>query len=174
MLNHFLIYHLLWHQGHFLRLSFSRLFPFPPRNLDKASANRSFILFHFGLFRPTSATYGSSQARGQIGATAPGLHHSHSILNLCRSLWQCQILNPLTRARIKPESSQTLCQVLSPLSHYGYSQSIILESRFVAHLLCSRYTLIWRLTAFLICDCRLSSITHDSTWLKKSGIFFFF
>ena len=34
--------------------------------------------------------YGSSQARGRIGATAAGLYHSS---------WQCQILNPLSEAR---------------------------------------------------------------------------
>ena len=35
-----------------------------------------FVLFL--LFRATPAAYGGSQARGPIGATAPGLHHSHS------------------------------------------------------------------------------------------------
>ena len=30
------------------------------------------------LFSVASAAYGSSQARGQIGTTAAGLHHSHS------------------------------------------------------------------------------------------------
>ena len=34
-------------------------------------------LFIF-LFRASPAAYGNSQARGQIGATAAGLHHSHS------------------------------------------------------------------------------------------------
>ena len=29
-------------------------------------------------FRATSVAYGSSQARGGIGATTAGLHHSHS------------------------------------------------------------------------------------------------
>ena len=33
-----------------------------------------------GLFRATSAAYGGSQAKGQIGAVAAGLHHSHSII----------------------------------------------------------------------------------------------
>ena len=38
-----------------------------------------FILFClFCFFRPTTAAYGGSQARGLIGAIAPGLHHSHS------------------------------------------------------------------------------------------------
>ena len=39
-----------------------------------------FILFLFGLlsFRGTTTAYGSSQARGLIGAAAAGLHHSHS------------------------------------------------------------------------------------------------
>ena len=49
--------------------------------------------------------YGGSQARGQIGAAAAGQHHSRnnarSQLHLqptCRSSWQCQILNPLSKA----------------------------------------------------------------------------
>ena len=36
------------------------------------------FLFVFFLFRATSVAYGSSQARGLMGATAAGLHHSHS------------------------------------------------------------------------------------------------
>ena len=32
----------------------------------------------FFFFRAASATYGSSQTRGQIGAADAGLHHSHS------------------------------------------------------------------------------------------------
>ena len=38
-----------------------------------------FFLFLFlNLFRAIPAAYGSSQARGPIGVTAVGLHHSHS------------------------------------------------------------------------------------------------
>ena len=36
------------------------------------------IFFFFLLFRAAPTIYGSSQARGQIGAAAAGLHHSHS------------------------------------------------------------------------------------------------
>ena len=36
-----------------------------------------FFFFFFFLFRASSAAYGSSQARSQIGATAAGLHHNH-------------------------------------------------------------------------------------------------
>ena len=36
------------------------------------------LFFFFLLFRATPVAYGSSWARGQIGATAAGLHHSHS------------------------------------------------------------------------------------------------
>ena len=43
--------------------------------LFKAS---SFILFYYYFFRATSAAYGNSQARCQIGMGAAGLHHSHS------------------------------------------------------------------------------------------------
>ena len=32
----------------------------------------------FGLFRAAPMAYGGSQAKGQIGAAAAGLHHSHS------------------------------------------------------------------------------------------------
>ena len=35
------------------------------------------LLFYFLLFRATPAAYGNSQAMGQIGAAAAGLHHSH-------------------------------------------------------------------------------------------------
>ena len=58
--------------------------------------------------------YGSSQAKGQIGATAAGLHHSHSNLRskpslatytteLCLQRW---IPNPLIEAKdgIEPAS----------------------------------------------------------------------
>ena len=43
----------------------------------------SFLSFSFSfvfvcLFRALSAAYGGSQARGQIGAAASDLHHSHS------------------------------------------------------------------------------------------------
>ena len=43
----------------------------------------------------------------------PGLRH---ICKLCRSLWQRQILNPLSKARDQTSSSQTLCQVLNLLT----------------------------------------------------------
>ena len=38
----------------------------------------SFFFFFFGLFRAAPTASGGSQARGQIGAEAIGLHHSHS------------------------------------------------------------------------------------------------
>ena len=37
-----------------------------------------FYLFLFCFFRATPAAYGDSQARGQIGAAAASLQHSHS------------------------------------------------------------------------------------------------
>ena len=48
--------------------------------------------------------YESSRARGQIGAAAAGLYHSHSnmgcrMCDLCYSLQRCWILNPLSEAR---------------------------------------------------------------------------
>ena len=69
------------------------------------SQGRQFCNFFFFLFRAAPLTYGSSRARGQIGAAAAGLHHSHAtldlshIFNLCHSLGQRQVLNPLSEAR---------------------------------------------------------------------------
>ena len=48
------------------------------------------FFFFFFFFRAAPAAYGASQARGQTGATAAGIHHSS---------WQSQILNPLNKAR---------------------------------------------------------------------------
>ena len=47
----------------------------------KVYSSRLFILFYFILFyyfRATPTVYGSSQARGPIGAVAASLHHSRS------------------------------------------------------------------------------------------------
>jgi len=61
--------------------------------------------YYVFLFMATPSAYGSSQATGQVGtqlpaytiATAkPDLGH---IYNLSHSLWQCWILNPLSKAR---------------------------------------------------------------------------
>ena len=57
------------------------------------------------LFRAILVIYGGSQARGQIGATAAGLRHSHSNagpeprLQPTPHSWQSWILNPLSKAR---------------------------------------------------------------------------
>ena len=39
---------------------------------------KNFLVFVVVVFMATPAAYGSSQARGQIGATAASVHHSHS------------------------------------------------------------------------------------------------
>ena len=46
--------------------------------LHKMSQNAFFFFFFFLLFGSAPAAYGSSQARGQVRATATSLHHSHS------------------------------------------------------------------------------------------------
>ena len=43
-----------------------------------ASMNPRYGNIFFFLFMATLAAYGGSQARGQIGGEATGLHHSHS------------------------------------------------------------------------------------------------
>ena len=42
------------------------------------SSHHFFLFFIFLLFRAAPMAYGSSQARVELGATAAGLHHSHS------------------------------------------------------------------------------------------------
>ena len=67
------------------------------KNLDFFSF---FFFFSFWLFRTTHMAYGSSQAKGRIGATAAGLHHSHSNLGSqlhlqpTHSSWQHWIPDP--------------------------------------------------------------------------------
>ena len=65
----------------------------------------SFFSFsYFFFFTVTPATYGNSQARGQIRAAVTGYTTTtatpdpSSICSL-HSLWQCLILNPLSKAR---------------------------------------------------------------------------
>ena len=90
-----------------------------------------FILFFFFLMHLLMGAYGSSRARGQIGATALAYATatamplpSHSC-DLRFSLWQCRILNPLSEARIKPASSQEPYWVLNQLSHKGNSHGAL-------------------------------------------------
>ena len=53
--------------------------PFFPTNQGLSILQSLFFFFFLVLFfRAAPTAYGSSQARGQIGAAAAGLHHSHS------------------------------------------------------------------------------------------------
>ena len=45
--------------------------------MGESKAKLYFVSF---VFRATPEAYGGSQARGRLGATAAGLHHSHSNL----------------------------------------------------------------------------------------------
>ena len=61
----------------------------------------------FLLFRATPVAYGSSQARGQIGAvaTATATQDLSHDCDLNHSSWQCWILNPLNEAMDRTMSS---------------------------------------------------------------------
>ena len=69
------------------------------------------------------ATYGSSKARDQIGAaaeaydTAMATPDPSCLCNLSHSLWQCQILNPLSEAMDWTRILMDTMQVFNPLSH---------------------------------------------------------
>jgi len=49
-----------------------------PKAVPVIIINITNSFFFFFLFRAAPAACGSSQARGQIGAAAAGLYHSHS------------------------------------------------------------------------------------------------
>ena len=44
--------------------------------------NTVLLFMYFCLFRAASVAYGDAQDRGQIGAVATGLHHSHAMPDL--------------------------------------------------------------------------------------------
>ena len=57
------------------------------------------------FFMAAPAAYGNSQAKGWIGAateayaTAMATPDSRHIFDLRHTLWQCQVFNPMSRAR---------------------------------------------------------------------------
>ena len=66
----------------------------------------------FLLFRAALAAYGGSQARGRIGATAAGLHHSH------RNMGSEPHLQPIPQFVAMPDSYPTEWgQGLNPQPH---------------------------------------------------------
>ena len=75
---------------------------------------KSIFFFFFFFF----TAYGSSWARGWIGAavatyaTATAMQDLSYIYDLCHSLWQHQILNPLSKARDWTWILMTLCGFL--------------------------------------------------------------
>ena len=79
-----------------------------------------FVCFVFCLFRAAVAAYGCSQARGLIGATAAGLHHSSQ---------QCQILNPLSKARIEPATSWLLVGFISTVPRREFPRKAFLSGK---------------------------------------------
>ena len=89
------------------------------------------VFFFFFFLRAVSAAYGNSQARGQMGAIAAGLHHSNArsdhIFDLHHSSQQCQILNLLSEARVGTCVLMDTSQGLLLLSHDGSSTSWILN-----------------------------------------------
>ena len=92
----------------------------------------SFFCFLIFNFMATPAAYGSSWARGQIGAAAAGLHHCHGNTGSRPHAEACGNARSLTHwmwPGMEPESSWTLCWVLNPLSHNGNSLILPLKKK---------------------------------------------
>ena len=70
-----------------------------------------------------------SELQLQIYTTDTATLDPSHICNLCSSLWQCWILNPLSEARDQTTSSQRLCQVLNWQSHNGNFIFILLRGK---------------------------------------------
>ena len=86
------------------------------------------------LCRAVSAVYGGSQARVWVRVVATSLHHSHSntrfkpLCDLHHSLWQRQILDPLSQAGDWNHILIDTGQVLNLLNHNGNSTLIIFKA----------------------------------------------
>ena len=80
------------------------------------------------LFRAAPAAYGSSQARGQIGATAAGLHHSHGNMGseprLQPTPQLSAMLDPWSEARDRTRILMVASLGSFPQNHNGNSQSL--------------------------------------------------
>ena len=75
-----------------------------------------YLFIYFWLSRAAPMAYGSSQARGQIGATAANLHHSHSnagSVNYTIAHGNAGSLSHQVRPGIKPATSWLLVGFVS-------------------------------------------------------------
>ena len=76
-----------------------------------------FSSFLFYFFRAIPATYGGSQAKGQIGATAAGVATATAtqdliyVCNLHHSSRQCQIPNSLSQVRDRTQNLRVTIQI---------------------------------------------------------------
>ena len=91
--------------------------------------------FVFGLFRAAAEVYGNSQARGWIRAVNASHSNSRFKLRLWPTpqRWQCQILNPLSKARDRTHVFMDASWVHLPPSHNGNSQGHFICSECALH-----------------------------------------
>ena len=87
------------------------MFAFTKRNRRYFYQGVLLLFIHF-LFMVAPEAYSSSQAR---------VNWSFSCQPMPQP-WQCQILNPLSKARDRTCTPWTLCWVLNSLSHNGHSK----------------------------------------------------
>ena len=96
------------------------------------------LSFLFFAFRAAPGTYGSSQSRGQIRATAAGHSHSNSGIRAASVTYitahgNTRSLTYQARPGIKPESSWILVGIVTTEPQWELPQSLIFKCSFCKH-----------------------------------------
>ena len=137
------------------------------------------LLSFFFSFRATPKAYGGSQARGQIGSVAAGLHTATAtwdlscICNVHHSSGQCWILNPLSEARdwtcILMDPSQICFRwatMETPQCHF-----VILPQYFMAELVMPSSVNKWSYMILKFLTLIKKIVTHKAVWMFiQSGL----
>ena len=130
-----------------------------------------FLLLLFLLFRAAPVAYGSFQARSWIGATAAGLHHSHSNMGSEPHLWPTPQLTttpdpwPTEWGQGSNPHPQGYYSDLFPLHYNGNFQKLFLE---IIKLQSFHYGTVKMNPTYIYED--ISSIPGLAQWIKDQTL----
>ena len=104
-----------------------------------------FYLFIFA-FQGHTVAYRGSQARGPIGTTAAGLHYSHCHIRpkpcLQPTPQQCQILNPLSKARDRSRNLTVHSRIRFHRATMGTPIPVFLNLELFLYIMWQEFTFI--------------------------------